>query len=139
MTYVYLDTSVAVHALRGTPAAEAWFDTAAGQRGPMSQSGSGQGLVSSRVLQTELTRVLRRDGVAVQARDEILRQVDLAPVTESILTAAEAIQEHVKTLDSIHLATALALGSSTVLVTHDANQKRVASVLGLRFFDPIDR
>lgn len=129
MTWVYLDTSVAVHALRGTPAAERWFDAVVAR--------SGSALVSSRILQTELTRVLRRDGLPVSTRELILQHVSMAPVTDAILTAAEAITEPVKTLDAVHLATALALGSDTVVITHDANLERVAAVLGLATDDPI--
>lgn len=40
-------------------------------------------------------------------------------------------------LDAIHLASALALGSETTVVTHDENVKRVAAVLGLVAFDPL--
>lgn len=129
MTRYYLDTSVAVHALRGTPAAERWFDDVTAD--PQSE------LVSSRILQTELTRVLRRDGVPVVEREVVLRHVAIVPVSELILTGAEAITDHVKTLDAIHLATALALGSQTHVVTHDANVRKVATELGLVALDPI--
>ena len=129
MRRLYLDTSVAIHALRGTPCAEEWFDRIVNE--------GRFGLVSSRLLQTELTRVLRRDGQPVSRRDDILRHVDLAEVTEAILTSAESITEHVKTLDAVHLATALALGSRTVVVTHDSNVARVAATLGLESDDPV--
>ena len=129
MTRFYLDTSVAVHALRGTPQAESWFDDVAA---------SGEDtLVSSRLLQTELTRVLRRDALPVQHREDLLQSVAQTPVTEAILTAAESIADHVKTLDAIHLATAMAFGSDTVVVTHDDNVARVGLLLGLRCFDPL--
>jgi predicted nucleic acid-binding protein len=125
----YVDTSVALHALMGTPRAAGWFDqvTADGE----------SVLISSRLLQTELTRALRRDGVPVSDREAVLASVGVAPVTEAILTSAEAITEHVKTLDAIHLATALAAGSDVVVVSHDANLKRVAEVLGLSTHDPM--
>lgn len=129
MTRFYLDTSVAVHALRGTPAAEAWFDAATAD-GTVD-------LVSSRILQTELTRVLRRDGLPVAERDLILRHLALLHPSELVLTAAEAISEHVKTLDAIHLASALAFGSETVVVTHDDTVTRISGVLGLHAFDPL--
>ena len=131
VTRFYLDTSVAVHALRGTPSAEAWFDTVTGD--PDSD------LVSSRILRTELTRVLRRDRRPLVDRDLVLDHLGTVPVTESILTTAESITDHVKTLDAIHLATALAVGGDTVVVSHDANVKRVARVLGLDTHDPVDQ
>lgn len=130
MSRFYLDTSIAVHALQGSAAAEEWFDEVTGQ--PETE------LASSRILQTELTRVLRRDQRPVLEREVILEQLGTIPLAESILTAAEAITEHVKTLDAIHLASALALGSGTVVVTHDENVKRVAAILGLSTFDPLD-
>lgn len=130
MTRFYLDTSVAVHALQGTPAAEAWFDAATRQ--PEVE------LVSSRLLQTELTRVLRRDGRPVVEREDILGHVATVDLTEAILNAAEAITVHVKTLDSIHLASALAVGGHVVMATHDNNVKEVAAVLGLETFDPLE-
>ena len=126
---LYLDTSIAVHALRGTPAAERWFDQVTQQVEDM--------LVSSRILKTELTRVQRRDGRALEERDLILDHVATIPLTDSILTIAESITEHVKTLDAIHLASALALGGDTTVVTHDANLMQVAATLGLRMLDPL--
>lgn len=129
MTRLYLDTSVAVHALRGTPAAERWFDEAANAQEAE--------LVSSRILRTELTRVLRRDRQPVADRDLILDHVATVPLNDSILTIAETISEHVKTLDSIHLASALVVGSGVTVVSHDENLKRVAEVLGLETLDPL--
>ena len=129
MTTYYLDTSVAVHALRGTREAEAWFDEVTAQ--PQTA------LVSSRILQVELTRVLRRDGLPVSSRADVLRHVALLAVTESVLATAESITEHVKTLDSLHLASAVQLGGDTVVVSHDVSLLRVAGVLGLATLDPL--
>jgi predicted nucleic acid-binding protein len=129
MTVYYLDTSVAVHALTGTASAVEWFDRVT--------ETEDHTLVSSRILRTELTRVLRRDGEPVRRRDEILDYVDIAGLTEAVLTTAEAIADHIRTLDAIHLATAMALGADTVVVTHDAQLTGVAAGLGYRTFDPI--
>lgn len=129
MTQYYLDTSIAYHALVGTPSAAAWFD-----RVDNEEPGS---LVSSRILRTELTRALRRDGAPVHDRDSILDKVAHVPVTETVLIGAEAITEHVKTLDAIHLASALTLGGDVVVVSHDATLQRVAALLGLDVLDPI--
>jgi len=126
----YLDTSVAYHALVGTPSAAAWFDTVDAE--------SPGSLISSRLLRTELTRALRRDGTPVSDRDAVLDHVAHIPITEAILVSAEAITEHVKTLDAIHLSSALALGDDVVVVTHDENLRRVAELLGLAVLDPIE-
>jgi len=129
VTSYYLDTSIAYHALVGTPGAAEWFDRI--------DNGDPGALVSSRLLRTELTRALRRDGTPVQDRDAVLDKVAQVPLTESVLVGAEAITEHVKTLDAIHLASALALGSDVVMVSHDDGIKRLAAILGLDVFDPL--
>ena len=129
VTRYYLDTSIAVHALMGTPQAATWFDEVTADEDTV--------LVSSRLLQTELTRALRRVDVPVADREAVLANVGLVPVTEGILAGAEAITEHVRTLDAIHLATALTVGSDVVVVSHDGNLKRVCEVLGLAAHDPL--
>jgi predicted nucleic acid-binding protein len=129
VTRFYLDTSVAAHALGGTAAAEVWFDAVTGD--------SQHELVSSRLLQTELSRMLRRDQAALADRDLILDHTGLVAISEAVLTSAEAISQHVKTLDAIHLATALLLGSRTVVASHDQNVQRVATELGLTWHDPV--
>lgn len=127
MTRYYLDTSVAVYAIEGHRGAVAWFDDATEHHD----------VVSSRILQTELTRVLRRQRRPVFERDYLLDKIATAPLSESVLTMAEAITEHVKTLDAIHLATAVSLGSGTVMISHDVSVLRVAASLGLRTVDPV--
>lgn len=129
MTCYYLDTSIAVHLLQRLPAVTRWFDSVDAR-----EPGS---LVSSRLLRTELTRFLRHTGTPVADRDVVLDKVALVPISESILIAAEAITEHVKTLDAIHLASALALGRDVVVISNDTNVNRVADLLGLHSFDPI--
>ena len=128
MTRYYLDTSVAVHVLEGDVTAMQWFDAATADAD----------VVSSRLLQTELTRVLRRERRQVLDLEALLDHVGLVTISDSILTAAESITEHVKTLDAIHLATALRLGSATVLVSHDQTLLRVAAELGIRGSDPLE-
>lgn len=130
MTTFYLDTSVAVHALAGTPAAQRWFDRVTAD--------DASRLVSSRILRTELTRVLRREGRDLAERDLILVHVSGVPLTEAILTSAEAITAHVRTLDAIHLASALAVGSQAMVVTHDHGLKAASESVGLEWVDPVD-
>lgn len=126
----YLDTSVAVHALLGHSAkAAAWIEAA--------DRDESVDLVSSRILRTELTRVLRREGIPVSERDRLLVGLSLVPLSEGILQQAEAIVPHVKTLDAIHLASALAIGRDPIVVTHDVTMDAVARELGLRTFDPV--
>ncbi|GAA1517930.1 hypothetical protein [Nocardioides humi] len=58
-------------------------------------------------------------------------------LTEGILTGAEAIADHVRTLDAVHLASAIACGAETVVVTHDLSLRAVAEGLGFRVHDPL--
>lgn len=128
--WYYVDTSVALRALLGhSAAAAAWLEAA--DRDPKAT------LVSSRLLRTELTRVLRRERIDVAERDRLLDGISLVPMTDAVLELAESIVPHVRTLDAIHLASALAVGRDAVVVTHDAAMLRVAAELGLRTLDPV--
>ena len=53
-------------------------------------------------------------------------------------TVAESIERHVKTLDALHLATALLIGEPVTVATHDATMKVVAEHLGLLVTDPVE-
>ena len=130
MSAYYLDASVALRALLGhSPTAAQWLDeTSASETNTF---------ISSRILRTELTRVLRREGLEVARRDQILDYIACVPVTAGILAEAEAITPRVKTLDAIHLASAIASGLDPVLVTHDDRMKATAGILGLSFHDPV--
>ncbi|GMA40268.1 PIN domain-containing protein [Mobilicoccus caccae] len=131
MTVYYLDSSVATRALLGhSPSAASWIDrTIADDR---------HTVASPRILRTELTRVLRREGLPVTRRDEILDVVSLVPVTEGVLAASEAIEPHVKTLDAIHLGSVTAAGLDATIVSHDADMRAVARSLGYPTFDPVE-
>ena len=130
MTIYYLDTSVALRALLGhSPSAAAWIDETTANSQHM--------VVSSRLLRTELTRVLRREGLPVSRRDEVLNVLNIAPLTDGVLAAAEAIEPHVKTLDAIHLATVIVAGLDATIVSHDAAMLAAATSLGYDTLDPV--
>lgn len=126
----YLDTSVAGRILLGhSPSAIEWFARAVDDD---------ELLVSSRLLRTELTRLLRREGLPLARRGEIADRLATVPVDHATLTAAEAIVPHVKTLDAIHLASALQSGlEDLVIVSHDRNMSQIAQQLGFEVFDPV--
>ncbi|MFT4136272.1 type II toxin-antitoxin system VapC family toxin [Microbacterium sp.] len=130
-TDYYLDSSVALRALLGhSPHAAAWLeDTIADDR---------HTVVSSRIIRTEITRVLRREGLPVATRDELVDYLQLVPMDDGILAEAEAIVPHVKTLDAIHLAAAIRTGLDLVIVSHDAGMKAVAAIIGYDTFDPVE-
>lgn len=130
MTTFYLDTSVALRALLGhSPSAASWIDEVTADEEHT--------VVSSRILRTELTRVLRFEGLPVNRRDEVLDVLALVPVTDGVLAAAEAIEPHVKTLDAIHLGSVIAAGLDATLVSHDATMIAAATSLGYPTFDPV--
>lgn len=130
MTVFYIDTSVAAHALlAASSTATEWFSDVSADAEVT--------LVSSRLIRTELTRVLRREGLPVDLRDVIVDRLDLVPLSDGILTGAESIVPHVRTLDAIHLASLIASGLDATMVTHDANMRAVAVELGYAVFDPV--
>lgn len=127
----YLDSSVALRALLGHSAsAAAWMDEASAD--------DANTLIASRILRTELTRVLRRESLPVSLRDEVLDVIAVVPLTDSVLAAAEAIGPHVKTLDAIHLASAIASGLDVTIVTHDAGMAAAAQIIGYPVLDPVE-
>lgn len=93
--------------------------------------------MSSRILRTELTRVLLREGLPVARRDEVMDVLSLVPITEGVLAAAEAIQPHVKTLDAIHIGSVIAAGLDAIIVSHDTSMLAAATALGYQTFDPV--
>ncbi|GAA4905433.1 type II toxin-antitoxin system VapC family toxin [Tessaracoccus lubricantis] len=129
VTTYYLDTSVAVHVLMGAHRnASEWFDETVGEAE----------LISSRLLRTELTRVLRRLNEPVTRRDHVLDFIGIIPLDHAVLQEAEAIVPHIRSLDAIHLASALRSGIEDIVVcTHDARMKEVAAELGLGTLDPV--
>ncbi len=130
MTVYYLDSSVALHALLGvSPAAGRWLEEVSGDPGAT--------LIASRLIKTELTRVLRREHLPVQLRDAIVDRLELVPLTDGILAGAEAIVPHVRTLDAIHLSSVIAVGLDATVVTHDAAMAAVARELGYAVLDPV--
>ena len=123
MKYYLLDTSVAVRIMYGqSPAAARWFDRETGNEGSV--------VLASRLLKTELTRVLRRDELPVQRRDALLDYLHVIPFTEAVFAEAEAILPHIKTIDAIHLASLVHSGLDAVVVTHDATMRSVARRIG---------
>lgn len=130
MTAYYLDTSVAAHALlRTSRNAVRWLEEIS-----VDVTVS---LIGSRLIRTELTRVLRREGLPVGLRSAILDRLDLVPLTEGVLAGAESIVPRLRTLDAIHLASAVATGLDLVVVTHDARMGEVARELGYDVLDPV--
>ena len=125
----YLDTSAFVKAPLGERDARA-LAAAADEWGMRA---------SSAILRVEATRAAARVGApAVEAVGAALRRVVLVPVDDEVLDiAAHVADPGVRSLDAIHLATALSLGDDLgVLLTYDARMAEAARSLGLPVESP---
>jgi uncharacterized protein len=91
-------------------------------------------LISSALLRTESLRAVRHLGGEVLATlREALRRIDLIAIDDRILDAAGTLEPLVlRTLDAIHLATALAAGDDLeAVVTYDERMTEAARLVGL--------
>lgn len=125
---VYLDSSVALRTILDVPEREqlqSWMRT------PECT------YVSSRLLRTEVIRVLRRDGRSLADGAPLLDRVGMLEINRETHTVAESIERHIKTLDALHLATALLVGMPVTVASHDTTMKTVAEHLGLSITDPV--
>lgn len=129
MDRIYLDSSVALRTILDGPERPRlirWMQV------------PGTTFVSSVLLRTEVIRVLRRDNMPVSGAAALLDRVGLVEITRETHRIAESIEAHIKTLDALHLATALIVGDSITVATHDRNMSIVAQHLGLQAIDPLD-
>jgi predicted nucleic acid-binding protein len=95
--------------------------------------------VSSALLRTESLRAVRNLGPdALATIREGLRRVDLIGIDDRILDAAGLLEPQVlRTLDAIHLATAMAVGDDLeTIVTYDARMVDAARLMGLSTATP---
>ena len=132
MEVIYLDSSAALYAVLNVPQRSAlhrWMAT------------SGALHVSSRLLRTEVVRVLRREDIPVSQAAPLLDRVGLLDITREIHRLAEDIRPHIRTLDALHLATAASLertlDTPLTIATHDRTMTSVAHQLSLRTVDPV--
>ena len=94
----------------------------------------------SAIVVTEVRRaVLRSGGSAARARraDDVLARVDLVAVTPDVLRrAGDLMPTTLRTLDAIHIATALEIGPIAALVTYDHRLAEAAGANGLEIASP---
>ena len=94
----------------------------------------GATVVSGRLLWLEARRVSVRERLLGNDVEDVvtanLAAVTELPFTDQIWAGAHAIEQHVKTLDSIHLATCQAAGAD--LLTFDGTMRTVAEAIGIR-------
>lgn len=129
MGALYLDTSVLGRVLLDEP------DTAAIRR----ELGRFERHISSRLLSVELRRLGQLKDMLEYA-DELLSGNVLIPLDETILAAAETIAPSVlRTLDAIHLATAVRLAGAEqldALMTYDKQLAEGAREHGITVLSP---
>jgi uncharacterized protein len=125
VTALYLDTSAFVKIVVTEPESRSlrrFLSTSPGRR------------VSSALLRTEAVRAVRHVGPEALARArEALRRIDLVLVDDRILDSAAMLDPGIlRTLDAIHLATALTVGGDLdAIVTYDDRMLAGADLLGL--------
>ena len=128
---VYLDTSAIVKLVTVEPGTDALLTSLA----------RWTDRVSSVISRAEVHRAIRRTGgsAAIRARaDEVLSALVLVRLDDAVLTRAAALRDPLlRTLDAIHLASALSLGDEPdAFITYDARLARAAARQRLRVESP---
>jgi uncharacterized protein len=127
---VYLDTSAFVKLVVAEPESAALRRAIA--RWPQR--------ASSTLLRTETIRVLRRSGNTEQvpAARRLLRGVRMVRIDEPLLDRAADLEPgELRTLDAIHLASALEIGQDLgVLIAYDIRLRAAAEAYGLEAESP---
>ena len=129
MSVTYLDSSAIVKLAVEEPESAA-LRRHLGRRLPV---------VSSALARTEVARALLRQDDAALARGRlVLSRLDLVRISARVLAAAGVLEPpEVRSLDAIHLATALQLGTDLrEVVTYDDRMRDAAKDLGLRTAAP---
>jgi hypothetical protein len=103
-------------------------------------------IVSSDLILTEIPRVVRRAvhddpalplDVLLERVGALLEAIGLRPVDRPLLAAAGALDEPaLRTLDAIHVASAIDLHPIDAFVTYDERQAATARLAGLRTMAP---
>jgi predicted nucleic acid-binding protein len=136
MALVYLDASALVKAIReeeeGRVALEAYLQ--------------GAELVSSELVLTEVPRALRRRAAelphfqlepALRRAAEVFDSMALRPVDDALLIGAGLLAEpNLRSLDAIHVITAIHVYPIDAFVTYDKRQASVARLAGLETVAP---
>jgi uncharacterized protein len=128
-TLAYVDTSAFVKVVLGEEEAPAL----------RTELAKWDGTVASRLLRTEAIRACARYGqtFADLAR-EALSAVALVPLDDAVLDAAATVEPpELRTLDALHLATALSLGDDIgAMLVYDTRLASAAECAGLRVLAP---
>lgn len=98
-----------------------------------------EALVSSALLEVELKQVAARTGLPGAAIDGALAEIELFSV-DMVLREAGIVPCPIKTLDAVHVATAMALDSPitpVTVLTHDKQMAACARRCGLQVVDAV--
>ena len=130
---IYLDSSVALQAILETPDRQTLLSWFAANTEP---------LVSSRLLRTETIRILWREHRSASDADWLLARVNLVDITRQTHDLAESFTGNIRTLDALHVATALTLASPLLsgrltLASHDQQMLAIAAAEGIDTIDPV--
>jgi len=103
-------------------------------------------LVSSELVLTEVPRALQRIAAAdptfllasaLDRAGELIEELALYPIDRALLLGAGALAEPaLRTLDAIHVASALDLALVDLFVTYDKRQAAAARLAGLKTMSP---
>ena len=95
-------------------------------------------VVSSALARTEVVRAVRRSGVRATRAETVLERIALVHIDEQVLRrASDLAPTELRTLDAIHLATALSLADDVdALVTYDSRLAHAATDAGLEVLSP---
>lgn len=128
---IYLDSSALLKLLFEEPESDAltlWISERAGT--PM---------VSSELAKTEVVRAARRiDGEVVPKARALVSQLDLIPMSSSLIEeAADTGEPLLRTLDAIHLASALSIRDDlTAFVAYDRRLAAAVEAAGIATIRP---
>ena len=95
-------------------------------------------VVSSALAWTEVVRAVRRSGGRPVRAEAVLERIALVPIDDGVIRSASRLSPAgLRTLDAIHLATALSLeGNVAALVTYDIRLAEAAAGAGLEVRAP---
>jgi uncharacterized protein len=128
---LYLDSSAFVRVIVEEPGSIALREHLAGESARF---------ISSALLRTEALRAVRQQGPEVRAAVRAgLRRVELIAIDDRILDTAGTLEPKIlRTLDAIHVASALAVGDDLVaIVSYDERMIDAARQLGLPTATPV--
>jgi uncharacterized protein len=94
-------------------------------------------LVASALVRTELRRVARRLDVPSVDVDAVLLRLALVPVDDSVLDLAGQVASlSLRSLDALHVATALRIAPVDAVVTYDTRMQEAVGRAGLDVLAP---